>query len=45
EVTLLGKDGQERIDIDTLGDLSGRFSYEFLCQISSRVPRVYIGKQ
>ena len=42
EVTLLGKDGEERIDIDTLGDLSGRFSYEFLCEISGRVPRVYI---
>ena len=32
EVTLLGKDGDEVISADTLGDLSGRFSYEFLCE-------------
>jgi alanine racemase len=42
EVTLLGRDGQEVIDVDTLGDLSGRFSYEFVCDISKRVPRIYI---
>ena len=42
EVTLLGKDGDEVISADTLGDLSGRFSYEFVCNISKRVPRVYI---
>lgn len=42
KVTLLGRDGEERIDVDTLGKLSGRFSYEFLCEISKRVPRIYI---
>ena len=42
EVTLLGKDGDEVISVDTLGDLSGRFSYEFVCNISKRVPRIYI---
>ena len=42
EVTLIGKDGDECIHIDELGDLSGRFSYEFACDISKRVPRVYI---
>ena len=42
EVTLLGKDGDEVISADTLGDLSGRFSYEFVCNISKRVPRIYI---
>ena len=42
EVTLLGKDGNEVISADTLGDLSGRFSYEFVCNISKRVPRIYI---
>ena len=42
EVTLLGKDGDEVISADTLGDLSGRFSYEFVCDISKRVPRIYI---
>lgn len=42
EVTLIGRDGDECIHIDELGDLSGRFSYEFACEISKRVPRVYI---
>lgn len=42
EVTLLGRDGDEFISIEELGDLCGRFSYEFACDISPRVPRVYI---
>ena len=42
EVTLIGRDGDECIYIDELGDLSGRFSYEFACEISKRVPRIYI---
>ncbi|MGN8885705.1 alanine racemase [Blautia sp. HCP28S3_G10] len=42
EVTLIGKDGDEFISIETFGDMSGRFSYEFACDISKRVPRVYI---
>lgn len=42
EVTLLGKDGEETITADTLGDLSGRFSYELICDINKRVPRIYI---
>lgn len=42
EVTLMGRDGEEFISVETLGDLSGRFSYEFVCEISKRVPRVYI---
>ena len=42
EVTLIGRDGAEFISIEELGDLSGRFSYEFACEISKRVPRIYI---
>ena len=42
EVTLIGRDGEECITMEELGDLSGRFSYEFACEISKRVPRVYI---
>ena len=42
EVTLLGRDGEEFISIEEIGDLCGRFSYEFACDISPRVPRVYI---
>ena len=42
EVTLIGRDGEECIHVEELGKLSGRFSYEFVCEISKRVPRVYI---
>lgn len=41
EVTLLGKDGEDCITMEELGELSGRFNYEFACCISKRVPRVY----
>ena len=40
--TLIGKDGNERITMEMMGDLSGRFNYEFACCISKRVPRVYL---
>lgn len=42
EVTLLGRDGSEEITVDELGELSGRFPYEFVCVIGKRVPRIYI---
>ncbi len=42
EVTLIGRDGEEFISMDEMGELSGRFSYEFACDISIRVPRIYI---
>lgn len=40
-VTLLGADGQERITAEELGELSGRFNYEFVCVLGKRIPRVY----
>ena len=40
-VTLLGKDGDETITMEQLGELSGRFNYEFACLITPRVPRIY----
>lgn len=40
-VTLIGKDGKEEITVDELGTLSGRFSYEFLCDLGKRIPRIY----
>ena len=42
EVTLIGRDGDEFISMDEMGELSGRFSYEFACDISTRGPRIYI---
>ena len=42
EVVLLGKQGDEIITAEELGDISGRFNYELVCDISKRVPRNYI---
>ncbi len=41
EVILVGRQGNEEITVDELGDLCGRFSYEFICDIGKRVPRIY----
>ena len=41
DVTLLGRDGDEVITAEMLGELSGRFNYELVCNISKRVPRIY----
>ncbi len=41
EVTLIGRDGDECITIEELGDISGRFNYEFACEIGKRTPRVF----
>lgn len=41
EVTLVGEDQGEKISVEKLGDLSGRFNYEFVCCITRRVPRIY----
>ncbi len=42
EVTLIGRDGDECITMEMLGDLSGRFNYELACDITKRVPRVFV---
>jgi len=41
-VTLIGRDGNENITVEMLGDLSGRFNYELVCDLGNRVPRVFI---
>lgn len=42
KVTLLGCDGEMQISAELLGDMSGRFNYELICDIGKRVPRVYL---
>jgi alanine racemase len=39
-VTLIGRDGAEEITVDDLARWAGTVSYEILCGISKRVPRV-----
>lgn len=41
EVTLIGRDGDEEITIEELGDISGRFNYELACDLGIRIPRLY----
>lgn len=41
-VTLIGTDGEETITAELLGELSGRFNYELVCDLGRRIPRVYI---
>ena len=40
--TLVGHDGDAYLSIDELASLSGRFNYEFICDINKRVPREYL---
>lgn len=42
EVTLIGADGGEKITMEELGVLSGRFNYELACCLGKRIPRVYL---
>ncbi|MCR4743899.1 MAG: alanine racemase [Lachnospiraceae bacterium] len=42
EVTLIGKDGNEELSMELIGDLSGRFNYELACDLGRRIPRIYI---
>ena len=41
EVTLIGTDKTEQITLEELGEKSGRFNYEFACDLGKRIPRVF----
>jgi alanine racemase len=42
EVTLLGEDGESRLDAQQIARVAGTISYNILCSISARVRRVYV---
>lgn len=42
KVTLIGNDGNETITVEDLSELSGRFNYEFICDLGKRIPRVFV---
>ncbi len=44
KVTIVGYNGKSCLSVDALSELSGRFNYEFVCDISKRVPREYISE-
>ena len=41
-VTLVGHDGGEFLPVEVLSRLSGRFNYEFVCNLGKRIPRTYL---
>ena len=43
-ITLMGSDGPESIGANDLAGWAGTISYEILCGIGKRVPRVYAGE-
>lgn len=42
KVTLVGNDGDEKLPVEVLSGLSGRFNYEFVCDLGKRIPREFI---
>lgn len=40
-VTLIGKDGNEEITADEIGEMTESFGYEILCNVGKRIPREY----
>ncbi len=42
EVVIIGRQGEEEISTDEVAELCGTISYEILCGISARVPRLYL---
>ena len=41
-VTVIGKEGDKEITVDEIAQKSGTINYEITCDISKRVPRVYV---
>ncbi len=41
-VTLIGRDGREEVSADELARCEGTINYEVVCDLSKRVPRVYL---
>ena len=42
EVVIIGRQGEAEIAAQEIGDLCGTISYEILCGITARVPRLYL---
>ena len=42
EVTILGQEGEAKLDAQQIARLAGTISYNILCGISARVRRVYV---
>ncbi len=45
EVVIFGRQGSEEISVEEVAQRIGTVSYEVLCSVGVRVPRLYIGKE
>ena len=45
EVVLIGSQGKEKITADEIAKLTGTITYEVVCGISKRVPRIYLRRK
>lgn len=43
-VTLIGRDGKERISVEELAAACGGFHYEIVCNLGKRIPRIYLSQ-
>ncbi len=43
-VVIIGKSGDKQLTVEEVADLAGSFNYEFVCGITNRVPRWFIGE-
>lgn len=43
EAVIIGRQGRERITVEEVAENAGTISYEIFCNVSGRVPRVYVG--
>lgn len=41
-VTLVGEEQGEELPVEILSNLSGRFNYEFVCDLGKRIPREFV---
>lgn len=42
KIVLIGRDEGEFLPVEILSELSGRFNYEFVCDLGMRIPREYL---
>lgn len=42
KITMIGNDGEETLPVEILSELSGRFNYEFVCNLGKRVPHEFL---
>lgn len=44
EVVIFGSSGDKHISVEEIADLAGSFNYEFVCGLTNRVPRKFVGE-